>query len=118
MVHGKKPKGTVIAHRCDNGLCVNPAHLEAKTQLQNMRDCAMKGRIGHGARIHRTTALRIRQDRAYGLTLQQLNKRYSSVSPRTIAAIVGGHWVPKPENFVKVSLSPDFSQPVAPRGII
>lgn len=33
-----------ILHDCDNGLCVNPAHLTAGTRLQNNIDCATKGR--------------------------------------------------------------------------
>lgn len=42
---GWVPERGVVAHKCDVGLCVNPGHLVAMTQAENMRDCAAKGRI-------------------------------------------------------------------------
>jgi len=39
LIHkGPKPAGLYILHTCDNGLCVNPNHLYAGTQKQNMKD--------------------------------------------------------------------------------
>jgi len=35
---GKIPKGKLVLHKCDNKLCVNPNHLYAGTQKQNIRD--------------------------------------------------------------------------------
>lgn len=41
---GEVGDNTVICHRCDNPPCVNPAHLFAGSQTDNMQDCAEKGR--------------------------------------------------------------------------
>jgi hypothetical protein len=47
--NGEIPKsnnyhGTVVRHKCDNRLCVNPDHLELGTQKDNVRDMDARGR--------------------------------------------------------------------------
>jgi hypothetical protein len=48
MTNGPIPKGIVIMHTCDNPACINPKHLEAGTQKDNMKDCEIKKRHSHG----------------------------------------------------------------------
>lgn len=45
---GEIPAGMHVMHIvCDNPVCVRPDHLAIGTHLDNMRDCAKKGRTGY-----------------------------------------------------------------------
>lgn len=42
---GPIPDGLYILHSCDNKRCVNPAHLRAGTQAENVADAKQRGRL-------------------------------------------------------------------------
>ncbi len=42
--HGEIPVGLVVMHSCDTPACINPEHLSAGTQQQNVTDMIEKGR--------------------------------------------------------------------------
>lgn len=44
LSHGPIPEGMSVLHSCDNPLCINPAHLRAGTQSENMSECYVRGR--------------------------------------------------------------------------
>lgn len=44
MRNGPIPAGLVVMHSCDNPSCVNPDHLSAGSQSQNIIDAFTKGR--------------------------------------------------------------------------
>jgi hypothetical protein len=98
--YGPVPEGLVIMHSCDNPLCVNPNHLYAGTQSENMQDCASKGRIfikdqlGEKNSLARLTADKAREIRARweqeDITMQDLADSYQ-VSRGAINNVVHNH---------------------------
>ena len=49
LFKGEIPEGKAVCHSCDVGICVNPDHLFIGSQLDNRRDCKIKGRTARGA---------------------------------------------------------------------
>ena len=96
--HGPVPEGNNVCHTCDNPPCVNPAHLFAGTQKENMDDMWAKGRqqtyekspkgSQHGsAKLTESEVLAMREMRAAGSTYAQLVSQFH-VSKTTVGEIV------------------------------
>lgn len=101
ITKGGIPAGLFACHRCDNRLCVNPAHIFFGTHHDNMSDCASKGRHGRGERngnskLTREQVEEIRRDhRPFTNSKRKLAKKYG-VSPRAIDFILQGrNWTYK-----------------------
>ena len=50
FAYGPLTPGVVIRHACNNAWCVNPRHLRAGTQADNMRDKVVAGRQAKGSK--------------------------------------------------------------------
>jgi DNA invertase Pin-like site-specific DNA recombinase len=90
---GNGAHGTVIAHRCDNRRCVNPSHLFACTQAENLRDCLKKGRGNKAAgekagraKLSEQAVKAIRKLIEEGTDRQKLSRAFG-VTPQTISDI-------------------------------
>ena len=68
--HGPIPEGHVVMHTCDNRRCVNPEHLQAGTQKENIQDMHKKGRATRTV----LTAEEVREIRAIHKSGVGLNK--------------------------------------------
>lgn len=86
----------VVLHECDNPACVNPAHLRVGTQIDNVIDRDIKGRVRHGskhpvAKLTESDVLEIRsmvrRRKELSLHKQDIAKCYN-ISPSTLTAII------------------------------
>jgi len=85
IAHGSIPEGALVLHRCDNRLCVNPSHLYAGTQAENVADAVARRRAGkYGHLVDAARDLR-----ASGLTVREIAQRLGI--GRTAAADMVSH---------------------------
>lgn len=96
--HGDISKGLVVRHKCDNRICVNPAHLEIGTHGDNAKDREER-HLDYHIRGENKPQAKLKQ-----IQVNQIRQRYKpgngkllaqeyGVSPATISLIVNGkHW--------------------------
>lgn len=99
MVVENIPKGKFCLHTCDNRRCVNPAHLFAGTQNDNMQDMIAKGRAKHDvtpfgskhkmSKLNEEQVLRIKHLLSEGKSYVEIAKEFN-VWPNTIGGIARG----------------------------
>lgn len=95
LTYGEIPRGLLVIHTCDNPSCVNPAHLKAATNKENILDAQKKDRLAKGEK-HGSHVLSERQVRQilYLLNLETSIKRLMArynVSRQTIQDIKYNH---------------------------
>lgn len=89
---GEIPEGIVIRHRCDNGACINPYHLELGTDKENKEDMVKRGRSRKGEKHHN---VKVTEELAYFIknnieyTAKELSEIHG-VSVRQIMRIRSG----------------------------
>lgn len=102
LKNGKVPEGRYLCHKCDNPSCVNPEHLYAGTQKDNMKDMSIRKRfshpettLAHGARngnakLTEEEVRKIRNEYVpYKVTQRRLAEKFN-ISEATVKKIIAG----------------------------
>lgn len=90
------PGGMFVCHRCDNPICVNPAHLFLGTHKDNMADMRRKGR-GLGARrrnakLSLSRVAKLRQLSAAGWSQRRIARRFGVTQSIVWRVLSGRGW--------------------------
>lgn len=97
LTHGDVDSDAVICHRCDNRSCVNPAHLFAGSQAENISDMVAKKRQARGAghSVGVLTESQVQEIRARyaagGILQRELAAEYG-ISRDWVGKIVNRRW--------------------------
>lgn len=90
------PVDRLVCHRCDNPICVNPAHLFVGTHAENTADRVRKGRrlhaLGRNKHSAKLTPDHVREIRRSPLTCRLLAEHYGVSEEAVRFARVGRTW--------------------------
>jgi hypothetical protein len=84
---GPIPEGLNILHTCDNRCCINPGHLYAGTQKDNVKDCMERGRRGKVGSKQKITDEQIIEIKAF-LEIGKYTIRELSILYKVTAATI------------------------------
>lgn len=92
---GSIPAGMLVCHKCDNRICLNPAHFFLGTHADNTADMTAKGRDMHGvksitAKLTEKQVIEIRARAAAGGIFQRELAAKYGVSRATIGRVLSG----------------------------
>ncbi len=92
--HRAVPAGCVVSHSCDNPNCVNPSHLRAVPQAENIRDSVRKGRYNaYGIQKLNATQVREIRTRLAAGEAQRTIAASFNIARNTVSGIAtGANW--------------------------
>jgi len=89
ITNGPLPANVLVLHRCDNPPCVNPGHLFAGTNADNVADCIAKGRR------HKTAGSLNGRAKLTPDQVQEIRTLYDPKAGQTILTLAGRFGVGK-----------------------
>lgn len=97
LAHGPIPDGLCVRHRCDNPSCVNPAHLDLGTLLDNARDMVERKRNHLGSarpesKLTEERVLDARRRAAAGESHRSIAADFGVTSGAIAQAVAGKTW--------------------------
>lgn len=85
-IHAEDPGELNVNHHCDNKLCVNPNHLYAGTQQENVDDALARGQWENASKLTEDEVIEIREKLDSDITQREIANQYG-VTPQTVCDI-------------------------------